>query len=92
MRRLETLAQRLCGKPLAALTSLDASGLIDALLEMKAGQLNPEILLDTEAPWRGASGRSRGNLTRGNSCWAVSASAVAVLAEWSACSGEMRPR
>ncbi len=45
IRRLESLCQKLHGKPLAGLTTMDASGLIDTLKSIKAGEINVEHAL-----------------------------------------------
>jgi hypothetical protein len=49
IRRLESLAQRICGKPLPNLSSLDASSLIDTLKAIKAGKLDAEGALQGAA-------------------------------------------
>lgn len=46
LRRLEAAALKTCGTPLAALTSPEASRLIDAMKEVRAGKLDVAALME----------------------------------------------
>jgi hypothetical protein len=49
-RRLQSLAAKMYGKPTPALSSLEASGLIDVLKEIKAGKIELNTALAGAAP------------------------------------------
>jgi len=49
IRRLESLAQKMYNKPLAAFTTLDASNLIDTLKAIKEGRMDLNVVLNEAA-------------------------------------------
>jgi len=49
IRRLDFVANTICGKPVAELNSLDASSLIDTLKEVKAGHISLDAVFQGTA-------------------------------------------
>ena len=50
MRRLESLTDKMFGKPLADLTSFEASSVIDMLKSIKDGSVSLDAALSSGAP------------------------------------------
>jgi len=48
IRRLDFVANTICGKPVGELNSLDASSLIDTLKQVKAGRISLDAVFNGE--------------------------------------------